>query len=109
MAYKLILPEENSVHLVFHVSLLNKKVGNVVIVSSILLEVGETGMIIICHVAILDMKLMKKDKKVMVVGLNQWSNSFHEDATWKDLEKIQLQFSRILHRFLRYFQNSVDS
>jgi len=38
MAYKLILPEENSVHLVFHVSLLNKKVGNVVIVSSILLE-----------------------------------------------------------------------
>lgn len=38
MAYKLILPEENSVHLIFHVSLLNKKVGNVVIVSSILLE-----------------------------------------------------------------------
>lgn len=42
--------------------------------------------------SILNKKLKKKDNKVVVVGLIQWSNSFLEDATWEGLEKIQLQF-----------------
>ena len=81
MAYKLILLKKTSMHPVFHVSLLKKKVRDVAVVSSAILEMDETCRIIICHVAILNRKLMKKDNDVMIVGLTQWSNSFAEDAT----------------------------
>ena len=50
------------------------------------------GKIKICPLAILEMKLMKKDYKVVVVGLIQWSNSFLDDATYEELEKTQQQF-----------------
>ena len=54
----------------------------------------------VCPVAILDIKLMKK-KKIMVVGLIMWFNSFFKDAISEELEKIKMQFSKFLCRFLR--------
>jgi len=92
VAYKLKLPEERAVHLVFHVSLLRTKVGEVAIVSQALPIVDEEGRVKVYPVTILERKLMKKDNRAVVAGLIQWSNSFPEDATWKELIEIQLQF-----------------
>lgn len=66
---------------IFHVLLLKNKVRDTTIVSSALLVVNEVGRIKVCLMAILVRKLMKKDNKVIVVGLIQWSNSFSKDTT----------------------------
>jgi hypothetical protein len=52
----------------------------------------EEGRVKVFLVDILERKLIKKDKWAVVAGLIQWSNSFPEDTTWKELTEIQLQF-----------------
>jgi hypothetical protein len=47
MAYKLELPPYSRVHLVFHVSFLNKVIGNKIPVQTILPEINEEGKIIL--------------------------------------------------------------
>jgi hypothetical protein len=47
MDYKLELPPSSRVHPVFHVSLLNKVIGNTIPIQTILLEINEEGKIIL--------------------------------------------------------------
>ena len=84
IAYKLQLPTGSVVHPVFHVSLLRKKVGEVAIVSQALPIVDDEGRVKVYPVARLERKLMKKGNTAMVAGLIQWSNSFPEDAMWRN-------------------------
>jgi hypothetical protein len=47
MAYKLDLPPSSHVHLVFHVSCLNKVINDNIPIQTILLEINEEGKIIL--------------------------------------------------------------
>jgi hypothetical protein len=47
MAYKLELPPSSCVHLVFHISSLNKVIDNKISVQTVLLEINEEGEIIL--------------------------------------------------------------
>lgn len=69
LTYKIKLPRSSTIHPIFHVLLLIKKVGDTNIVSSTLSIVDEAKRIKVCPVAILDRKLMKKDNKAVMVGL----------------------------------------
>jgi hypothetical protein len=92
VAYKLRLLEGSSVHPVFHVSLLKKKIGDAAIASSKLPMTDKEGQMQIVPIAMLDRKMMKKDNWAVTAGLIQWSNLYPEDATWEDLEDLQQQF-----------------
>lgn len=58
IAYKLELPADSKVHLVFHVSLLKKKVGTNVVVQSTLPSTGKDGQFIFQPVAILQRQMI---------------------------------------------------
>ena len=47
MAYKLELPSTSWVHLVFHVSCLNKVIGDTIPIQTIFLELDEEGKVIL--------------------------------------------------------------
>lgn len=53
--------------------------------------VDEYEMVKFSPITILDKKIMKKNRVVVMV-LIQWSNLFKEDATRKDLEEVNNQF-----------------
>lgn len=76
--------EGSTIHPVFHVSLLKKKVGNNAVVSSSLPKVDEFKRVEVNPVAILDRKIMKKGNRVVVMRLIQWSKLFKENATQED-------------------------
>jgi hypothetical protein len=92
MAYELKLPEGSLIHPVFHVSLLKRKIGDAIIMSSKLPLSDKEGRMQIVPIAILDRKLMKKGNGAATVVLVQWSNLYQEDATWEDLTDLQKQF-----------------
>jgi hypothetical protein len=92
MAYELKLPEGSLIHPVFHVSLLKRKIGDAIIMSSKLPVSDKEGRMQIVPIAILDRKLMKKGNGAATVVLVQWSNLYQEDATWEDLTDLQKQF-----------------
>jgi hypothetical protein len=92
MAYELKLPEGSLIHPVFHVSLLKRKIGDAIIMSSKLPVSDKEGRMQIVPIAILDRKLMKKGNGAATVVLVQWSNRYQEDATWEDLTDLQKQF-----------------
>jgi hypothetical protein len=92
MAYELKLPKGSLIHPVFHVSLLKRKIGDAIIMSSKLPVSDKEGWMQIVPIAILDRKLMKKGNGVATVVLVQWSNLYQEDATWEDVTDLQKQF-----------------
>jgi len=92
MAYELKLPKGSLIHPVFHVSLLKRKIGDAIIMSSKLPVSDKEGWMQIMPIAILDRKLMKKGNGVATVVLVQWSNLYQEDATWEDVTNLQKQF-----------------
>ena len=56
MAYKLELPASSQVHPVFHVSCLNKVIGENIPVQTILLELDEEGKIILELEAVIEIR-----------------------------------------------------
>lgn len=92
VSYKLLLPATTNIHLVFHVSLLKKKIGDNAVVSSIFPVTDESSKVKVSPIEILERRIIKKGDRAVAAGLIKWSNLFTEDATWEDLEELQLQF-----------------
>lgn len=92
VAYKLRLPAGTMIHPVFHVSLLKKKVGSNIAVTTELPKVGQEGQLLAYPVKVLDRKMVKQGNVAVVQWLIQWSNSIPEDATWENALQIQQQY-----------------
>ncbi|XP_057506036.1 uncharacterized protein LOC130789297 [Actinidia eriantha] len=92
VAYRLALPPTSKIHPVFHVSLLNKKLGMGAVVQTDLPLVAEDGHVQLDPVAILDRKIVKKHNKPYSLVLIQWSNSVPEDVTWESWHDIHQRF-----------------
>lgn len=71
IVHKLELPEDVIVHLAFHVSLLKKKLSEKEVTTTTLPTMDHAGRVKIVPVAILDKKLIKRDKRAVVMGLVQ--------------------------------------
>ncbi|GKA76552.1 retrotransposable element Tf2 [Tanacetum coccineum] len=93
VAYKLELPENSQVHLVFKLCKgRTNKIG-------ILPHCGPNGLLIAEPVAILDRQMRKVNNKVAVFVLIKWSNHTDEDATWE-------LYSDLLQQFPDFKENS---
>ena len=76
VAYKLKLPKESKVHLVFHVSLLKKKVGQQIVPLLQLPNIDEKGHLRVEPVAVLDQRIVKKKNAVVIQWLIHWVGNF---------------------------------
>ncbi|KAK9040867.1 hypothetical protein V6N11_016003 [Hibiscus sabdariffa] len=92
VAYKLNLPPTLKIHLVFHVSLLKKKIGNQVVTSMNPPEVGEDGTLRVYPTMVLDKRVVKRHNQPVSQLLIQWSNLGDECATWEDYSALKRQF-----------------
>ncbi|KAL1553698.1 hypothetical protein AAHA92_14340 [Salvia divinorum] len=92
VAYKLQLPPQSKLHLVFHVSQLKKKkkVRASQQLNSALPTTGNATFLE--PVQILERRLVKRGNRPATQVLVHWSNSFAEDATWEFLHDIQARF-----------------
>jgi hypothetical protein len=89
MAYILELPASSRVHPIFHVSCLNKVIGNKIPVQTILQELGEEGKIILEPEAITDTRIHQLRNRSISEYLIKWRKLPAEDSTWEDESFIQ--------------------
>ena len=89
MAYKLKLPTPTSIHLVFHVSLLKKKVGNREVLTTLPALPSEPLLLL---QAILDRRMVKKNLRAATQLLVHWTGLTPAEATWEFLDELSLCF-----------------
>ncbi|XP_039053961.1 uncharacterized protein LOC120196156 [Hibiscus syriacus] len=92
VAYRLRLPPHSKIHLVFHVSLLKKKIGSNMLTSLDPPEVGDDGQLKIYPAIVLDKQSVKCQNRPVTQLLIQWSNLSPENATWEDYSALKSQF-----------------
>ena len=81
MAYKLALPPDSLIHLVFHVSCLKAKLGQQVTSISQLPSVPFEGVPMLEPIVILKDRSMKLRSRTITQVLVQWQACISEDAT----------------------------
>jgi hypothetical protein len=89
MTYKLKLPASSRVHPVFHVSCLNKVIGDKIPVQTILPELDKEGKIILEPGAITDIRICQLRNRSISEYLIKWRKLLAEDSTWEDESFIQ--------------------
>ena len=95
VAYELKLPTGSRVHLVFHVSLLKKHVGEMPQFSADLPYVDDDEVLVLEPDRLIDVRWLKKGGKLVGQSLVRWKRPPHEDATWEDLEFLAKQFPHL--------------
>ncbi|KAL0446467.1 UNVERIFIED_CONTAM: hypothetical protein Slati_1774600 [Sesamum latifolium] len=91
VAYKLALPTGSKIHLVFHVSLLKKKIGSKYFPSLDLPEFDEE-VFKVYPVVILVMRLIPRNNVGVSQVLIQWSHGSPDQATWEDYKDMAARF-----------------
>ncbi|GJU48942.1 putative mitochondrial protein [Tanacetum coccineum] len=91
VACKLLLPDNATVHNVFHVSQL-KPFKGLPTTSIPLPHCNKEGLIITLPVAVLDRKIAKVRNATVVYWLVQWSNGNADDATWEVATELQAKY-----------------
>ena len=96
VAYRLDLPPESTIHLMFHVSCLKAKLGNHNVSISMLPSVNSQGILTTKPVAILQSRSHQLRRRTITQLLIQWQGGSVEDATWEDLFCLQQQFPHFM-------------
>ena len=89
VAYQLQLPAGSRIHLVFHVSLLKKKIGDSSARCPTLPPLTDDGALIIEPAEIIDTRWLKKMGKFFEECLVKWKLLSVEDATWENAAELQ--------------------
>eukprot|EP00253_Pinus_taeda_P036062 PITA_36062 len=89
MAYKLELPAASRLHPVFHVSCLNKVIGDKLPVQTILSELDEEGKIILEPEAVIETRTRQLRNRSISEYLIKWKNLPAEASTWEDENFLQ--------------------
>ncbi|XP_040363165.1 uncharacterized protein LOC121049558 [Rosa chinensis] len=96
VAYCLNLPPHSKIHPVFHVSLLKKRVGDGVPISSTLPPFNDKGEILWKPSKVLDMGVRTKKGRKITTWLIQWDGMPETDATWEDATTIVARYPEFL-------------
>eukprot|EP00253_Pinus_taeda_P013402 PITA_13402 len=89
VAYKLALPPMVKIHPIFHVSRLNKVIGNNCKIQTSLLELDEEGSIRLQPEQVLDTREQHLRGRMIKEVLVKWKDTFPEDATWEPSTILQ--------------------
>ena len=100
MAYKLALPPDCLIHLVFHVSCLKPKLGAHITPIPTLPPVDDVGCLNPEPIAILQHRSKQLRSRQITEVLVQWFGQSPECATWESLYKLQLQFPHLVGKVL---------
>lgn len=91
VAYKLDLPNEVQIHLVFHVSLLKeapKLPGKII-------SLPVDSQFHLTLVSVLDLRLVKRGNRAAMKVLVQWVGQTKQNATWEIFGRHEVTFSRV--------------
>jgi hypothetical protein len=92
LAYKFHLPDTTTIHPVFHISQLKKHIGpNVIPLPNVPLVTPE-GKIKTAPLAVLDERIIQRQRTPINQILVHWESLGPEDATWEDLRFIKKTF-----------------
>ena len=97
MEYKLELPASLRVHLVFHVSCLERVIGDKLPVQTIFPELDDQGKTILEPEAVTETRTRQLQNRSILEYLIKWKNLPTEDSTWEDENFIQKHLKLLKH------------
>lgn len=92
VSYKLHLPEGADIHPVFHVSQLKKHIGHRAVPLPHVPLVTPAGYVKTYPVAVLDRRIIQRNKQPIGQCLVQWESLAPDDATWEDASFLNNHF-----------------
>jgi hypothetical protein len=97
VSYKLELPADVNIHLVFHVSCLKAKIGQTITPLHKLPPMDSLGHLALEPAEILETRVVKKRRLPAVTeALVLWEGAAKEDATWELLFKLQQDYPHLV-------------
>jgi hypothetical protein len=100
VAYKLDLPMDSKIHLVFHVSCVKKQVGQRCVLLPSLPPVDSHGEIQPEPEKILQRQVQKVNNQALAEVLIKWKGSIVDNATWEDFWALRSRFSHLVDKVL---------
>ncbi|XP_071912429.1 uncharacterized protein [Coffea arabica] len=92
VAYRLQLPPGARVHLVFHVSLLKKKIGDTQTPEPVLPELGASNQCLLQPEQVMKRRVIMRDSQPVIQYLIKWNHLPDSEASWEDKSFIDKMF-----------------